>query len=274
MRIENEKVVFEATERAAEITSFILKENGWEAMWQGNPEFWAGRNPILFPIVGSTFDKIIHLDGGEYKMGNHGLLRAAMFTLESSTDNSMTFSYSSNEETKKQYPFDFKVSVTYTLEGAGVVVHYDIENTGKGLMPFSFGLHPAFNCPYYPEKTYDDYKIVFPCEENQDYTVPMKAEKEIPLSREIFQKYPTLIFEYLNSPYVDLTDGQHGVRVSCAGYRWCAFWTPKNAPFLCIEPWHGHGDYGVVDTDFRKREGTMELPEGKVYSTEYKIELY
>ena len=88
MRIENEKVVFEATERAAEITSFILKENGWEAMWQGNPEFWAGRNPILFPIVGSTFDKIIHLDGGEYKMGNHGLLRSAMFTLESSTDNS------------------------------------------------------------------------------------------------------------------------------------------------------------------------------------------
>ena len=60
MRIENEKVVLEATERAAEITSFILKENGWEAMWQGNPEFWAGRNPILFPIVGSTFDKIIH----------------------------------------------------------------------------------------------------------------------------------------------------------------------------------------------------------------------
>ena len=111
MRIENEKVVFEATERAAEITSFILKENGWEAMWQGNPEFWAGRNPILFPIVGSTFDKIIHLDGAEYKMGNHGLLRAAMFTLESSTENSMTFSYSSNEETKKQYPFDFKVSI-------------------------------------------------------------------------------------------------------------------------------------------------------------------
>ena len=185
MRIENEKVVFEATERAAEITSFILKENGWEAMWQGNPEFWAGRNPILFPIVGSTFDKIIHLDGAEYKMGNHGLLRAAMFTLESSTENSMTFSYSSNEETKKQYPFDFKVSVTYTLEGAGVVVHYDIENTGEGLMPFSFGLHPAFNCPYNPEKTYEDYKIVFPCEENQDYTVPMKAEKEIPLCARI-----------------------------------------------------------------------------------------
>ena len=30
MRIENEKVVLEATERAAEITSFILKENGLE----------------------------------------------------------------------------------------------------------------------------------------------------------------------------------------------------------------------------------------------------
>ena len=86
MRIENEKVVLEATERAAEITSFKLKSLGWEAMWQGNPEFWAGRNPILFPIVGSTFDKIIHLDGQEYKMGNHGLLRQAMFTLENQAD--------------------------------------------------------------------------------------------------------------------------------------------------------------------------------------------
>ena len=123
MKIENTKVVLEATERAAEITSFKLKNLGWEAMWQGNPEFWAGRNPILFPIVGSTFDKIIHLDGQEYKMGNHGLLRSAVFTLENHTENSMTFSYSSNEETKTHYPFDFKVSVTYTLEEESVIAY-------------------------------------------------------------------------------------------------------------------------------------------------------
>ena len=49
-RIENEVAVVEVKTLAAEITSFYDKEKNIEHMWQGDPQFWAGRNPILFPL--------------------------------------------------------------------------------------------------------------------------------------------------------------------------------------------------------------------------------
>ena len=62
-RIENELAVVEVKTQAAEITSFYDKEKNIEHMWQGDPQFWAGRNPILFPMVGSTWTKDYQIDG-------------------------------------------------------------------------------------------------------------------------------------------------------------------------------------------------------------------
>ena len=61
-RIENEVAVVEVKTLAAEITSFYDKEKNIEHMWQGDPQFWAGRNPILFPMVGSTWTKDYQID--------------------------------------------------------------------------------------------------------------------------------------------------------------------------------------------------------------------
>ena len=36
----------------AELTSFKLKSNDLEYIWQGDPEFWGRHSPVLFPIVG------------------------------------------------------------------------------------------------------------------------------------------------------------------------------------------------------------------------------
>lgn len=70
-----------------------------------------------------------------------------------------------------------------------------------------------------------------------------------------------ILFEHLRSPYVTLTNGKNSVKVSVAGYRWLAFWTKQNAPYLCIEPWHGHGDFEEVHVPFEEREGTIQLKE-------------
>ena len=39
----------------------IKDASGTEYLWQGNPEFWSGQAPVLFPIVGC-------LMGNEYKI--------------------------------------------------------------------------------------------------------------------------------------------------------------------------------------------------------------
>ena len=71
--LENSEARVVISTKAAEIHSFVAKDNGIEMMWNGNPEYWAGRNPILFPQVGNTYNKTQVFKGKEYHMGNHGL---------------------------------------------------------------------------------------------------------------------------------------------------------------------------------------------------------
>ncbi len=278
LKIENEYVNLEVALKGAEMISLKDKETAIEYMWSGDSTYWAGRSPILFPIVGSTWDKKIHLDGKEFEMRNHGLVREAIFKLEEELENKIVLSYESNEDTLAKYPFDFKLWVEYSLSGRRVEVRYRIENKSSRRMPFSFGLHPAFNCPLQHGDKFEDYTIEFSHEETLDGCcgpLGMKKEKTIPLSYSLFEENETICFENPKSTSVQLTNGKHGVKVNLIGYRWIAFWTPKaGTPFLCIEPWHGHDDFEKVDVAFENREGTLHLEEGRSYLTSLGIEIY
>ena len=78
--MQNDKASVVIDEQASEIHSFRDRATGIEYMWQGDPQFWKGRNPTLFPMVGSTWDKILHINGREYRTGNHGFTRNSLFT--------------------------------------------------------------------------------------------------------------------------------------------------------------------------------------------------
>jgi len=265
MILENEFIALTISNHAAQMHSLIDKADNAEILWQGDPDFWAGRNPILFPIVGSTFDQQIHLFDQIYTMGNHGFTRNSDFTLIHQTSTSLTLRLSESDETLAQYPFRFDLDVTYTLLGSKVQIDYRITNNDTKPMPFSFGLHPAFALD-----DPDQAHIEFPAtERNGNETVPSIVK----MDDAFFSSVPTFMLEYPNSPYVDLIRGSKRIRVSCVGYRWLAFWKKPKARFLCIEPWHGHGDFEPVSTDFYRREGTLVLEPGKIYRTSYFIEL-
>ena len=280
MKLENSKCILEVSEKAAEITSFFNKETKIEYMWQGNPEYWAGRNPILFPIVSNTWTKTYTIDGKEYEMGNHGLVRNAMFKCISKSADSITMEFCSDDETLKQYPFEFSLKVTYTLIENRVQIDYEITNTGTKTMPFSFGLHPAFNCPLDDSKKITDYHVELACPEylnvmnrvTKEFVKDDKVTSTIELSYD--ELVPTIMLENALSPYVRLTDGTNGVEVSCVGYRYLAFWSKPDAPFICIEPWHGIGDFKENNCKFEERVGTMLLDSGKMYHTSYYIEVF
>ena len=130
-------------------------------MWQGDPAFWSGRNPTLFPMVGSTWDKKLHIGGKEYVTGNHGFTRHSDFTCIEHDDSHILMELTDSEETLKQYPFRFKLHILYELDERKVNITYRIFNENDTEMPFNFGLHPAFNCPIDPKDTYEDYYIEF-----------------------------------------------------------------------------------------------------------------
>ncbi len=267
--MENEEVCVLIDEHASEIHSFKDKKTGIEYMWQADPKYWTGRNPTLFPMVGSTWDKILHIDGKEYKTGNHGFTRHSDFTCIEHTDQKIVMELKDSEETLKEYPFHFTLHIKYTLEGRTLQIRYFIKNENDRVMPFNFGLHPAFNCPIEEGDSFDDYKIVFNKAEDIDWLdTKMAATTELPLNKDALAK--TVIIADPKSTMSSLTNGKHSVDVAYEGYEWLAFWSP-NAPFVCIEPWHSHTDFDEVKVPFEEREGTIHLDAGKIFETSYSI---
>jgi galactose mutarotase-like enzyme len=233
-------------------------------MWQGDAKYWAGRNPTLFPMVGSTYDKKLHIHGKEYAIGNHGFTRHSDFTCIEHDDHHLIMELKDNEETRKQYPFAFTMHIVYTLDHRELQIHYEITNDNEEVMPFHFGLHPAFNCPLDPSKSFEDYHLEF----NTPEVVNGTETTCIPLNREALKK--TIILTCPKSTEASLSDGEHMVTVHYEGYEWLAFWSPE-APFVCIEPWHSHTDFTEVKVPYDEREGTIKLEPHQKWTTDYTI---
>ena len=58
--------------------------NGLDLLWDGDPAFWTGRSPLLFPIVGEAKGNRIRVGGASYEIGRHGFARTSIFALVSS----------------------------------------------------------------------------------------------------------------------------------------------------------------------------------------------
>ena len=56
-KIENHFLYVEVSDRGAELMRIMRKDTGAEILWNGDPAFWSYRSPILFPNVGSTWQK-------------------------------------------------------------------------------------------------------------------------------------------------------------------------------------------------------------------------
>lgn len=270
--LENRQAQVSVDEHASEIHSFCDLETDNEYMWQGDPKYWSGRNPTLFPMVGSTWDKKLHINGKEYVTGNHGFTRHSDFTCIEHDDHTIVMELKDNAETYKEYPFHFTLHITYTLQEKTLSIHYEITNDNDVVMPFNFGLHPAFNCPC-NGGNFEDYYIELNQPETSDFHLThLKDCSRIDLDRKALED--TIIIADPKSTQATLTDGKHGVTVGFKGYEWLAFWSKANAPYVCIEPWHSHADFEKVDVPFEKREGTISLEPHKVFKTDYTITIF
>lgn len=285
MKLENERYEMTFCTKGGEMLSFLDKQTGIQYLYQGDSEYWSGKNPTLFPMVGNTFSGSYELNETKYAMKNHGLIRYAELTCIHHDEQSITFELRDNDETRKQYPFSFCYHVTYRLEGNRCTITYEITNTSAIDMPFTFGLHPAFKCPLCQAEQFSDYTLHFDQMETAVQILPYADKKQppqriersfqdLPLSHDWILDASTIIYEGLKSAYVTLQGKQYAVKVSIAGYPLLAIWTPhQNAPFVCIEPWYGHGDFYDVQVPFAQREGMMMLSPGKMFTTSYQIEV-
>ena len=121
-KISNQKLEIGVKEHGAELCSIIRKSDGREYMWQASPEYWKRHSPVLFPIVGSLWNKEMRQDGKTYTMGQHGFARDMDFELIEKSADTLRYRLTSSEETKRLYPYDFILEIGYKLADNKVTV--------------------------------------------------------------------------------------------------------------------------------------------------------
>lgn len=244
-------------------------------MWQGDANYWSGRNPILFPIVGKTWDRLIHLPSGDYTMGNHGFARHSIFEVVKSSTDQLTLLLKQNAETLKQYPYQFRLYVDYQLRESTLMINYRIFNDSLEVMPFTLGLHPAFNCSQLKNEESDDCYLEFPhCESQKNIYGPLNFQgNKLPLSYQLFANNETIGFKHLVSNEVSLINGNKKVTVNFTGFPYMAFWTVLNSQFVCLEPWLSKGDLEKNKLQFSEREGMINLLPKRSYNVAYQIKI-
>lgn len=261
--IANEKIKCTISALGAEIQSII--KDGKEIIWEGNPDVWSGRAPVLFPICGGLKDDKYIYECKEYTLPKHGFARKSEFELEKHEKESVTFLLSSSEDTLKRYPFDFELRITYTLSGAELKVDYNVTNTGKNNMYFSIGSHEAYACP----EGIEEYSIVFEEEEALNSSILNgnlleyntisigESIRELPLKYEFFA-VDALVFLDIKSRKVTLMHkGERVVDVAFDGADYLLLWTKPAGRYICIEPWCGVPDFEDSDYDITHKRGII-----------------
>lgn len=289
VKIENDILCVSINTTGAEFWEIIDKRDGASRLWNGDPNVWAKRSPTLFPIIGMVKNGKAQFNGKTYSLEKHGILRYAEFSVKEQKAERVTFALCADEETKKCYPFDFVLDITYSLAGATVTVDWNVTNKGDTDMPFQMGGHPAFRLPLTSDEGFEDYRFLFEVEEDlvslridgkgevrEDVTVLGKKVSSLPLKYAYFDD-DALIFKGLRSSSFTLVSGvsSKGVRMNVAGVPYLGVWTMKRvkAPYLCLEPWYGVNSKQTDDEVFLKKEGLQIAAPGETWKGGYSFEL-
>lgn len=278
-----------AETHGGELVSF-KDHAGKEYIWDGNPAYWTGRNPNLFPVVGNLKNGSIMIDGKAYHMGRHGFARNSEFAVAEKGEDYIIFELCENKETLNVYPFRFSFQIEHRLTEHGFTTEYRVKNTGDCVLPYCVGAHTAFNCPMNVGEKFEDYVLEFEKEEEASTILlserglfcngdaeKMLSGKILPLDYGVFARLDTVVFRGLNSTKVSLKHKKtgHGVQMEFEQFPMIAFWTKgtEKAPYICLEPWHGCAGYENETGEFLDKPYVICLQPGESKSLKYSVEL-
>ena len=276
--------------------SSIKDKDGVEYLWQGDPTYWSGQAPVLFPICGSVRNDTVVYENkdGSHEIGKiprHGLVRKKEFDLVDQTDNSVTFAIEDTEEMYENYPYHFRLEITYIVTGKTIRTEYKIYNKeSEKSMPYFIGGHPGFNCPLLADEVYEDYYLEF--EKPETCTVPkpfpetgmldfkdrsswLDNQKELGLNYDLFS-YDAVTLDELESRKVALRSRKHdkGLRLHFEEFPNLIIWSTLNkGPFIALEPWSGLSTSLEEGDRLEEKKDVRILKPGQVDHIGFDIEI-
>lgn len=178
-----------------------------------------GGNPLLFPNAGPLTEE----DTGKLQLPQHGFARDREWTVEdyNPDDRTMTLSLSTDDETRKQFPYDFELRTRITVAEGRLTQELEIVNNSEEEMPVAPGFHPYFNIPAEDKPNIST---------NIDGFDPPSYDWKTPL-----------VFDRQNPITLTINEGTIEIQ-SSDEFRKALVWSEPERPQVCIEPWTGDVD--------------------------------
>ncbi|MBR1956693.1 MAG: aldose 1-epimerase family protein [Bacteroidales bacterium] len=287
--LKNDVLTVEVSEHGAELHS--IRKGATEYLWQADPKFWARHSPVLFPIVGSVWDKLYRVDRKVYELGQHGFARDMDFVKVEGNDTEVFYRLESNDETLKKYPWPFRLEIGHKLKDNAIEVIWRVYNPGTEEMYFQIGAHPAFYYPDYDPETDERGYFSFDRSEGLEcirimekgcvdavtkYPLEIPQDGLLPLRKDTFDVIDTIMLQDSQIGRVTLhrNDGTPWLSLKFTAPV-VGLWSPptRNAPFICIEPWYGRCDRAGYTGDYRQKDWVNRLEPGKEFEGIYTIEI-
>lgn len=100
--------------------------------------------PFLFPIFGRLKDGRYCWEGSTYAMEIHGFGHTSPWQVVSHSSDTLILTLEDNAQTYQQYPFHFRVTLTFSLTESTLTIRQRYENRDSRPMPYNYGFHPYF----------------------------------------------------------------------------------------------------------------------------------
>ncbi|MFB9951401.1 aldose 1-epimerase family protein [Rhizobium puerariae] len=282
-RISNDHLTVDISPLGAEMQA-LSTADGRSWLWNGDAAFWAGRSPILFPMVGKAPENRVTIDGGSYEMAQHGFARRSGFSLAASTGAMCRYELAASDATRAVYPFEFLLAVTHAVEGRRLTVSAEVENRDARAMPFGLGFHSAFVWPL-PGAAGRAHAVTLdnggePALVRLDGGLvksgrlpsPFKAGR-LTLDPAMFEADAMIFPEGAGEGLAYAAEGGPALKFSFENLPNLALWQKPGAPFICIEPWHGTAAELGGSDDLVKRPYGLTLRPGETTRFAFTVEL-
>ena len=296
--IENGSLAVRIAPKGAEMQSIVC--DGIERLWCGDPAVWGRHAPLLFPLIGRLRDGYYELDGRRIDAPTHGFCRDRVFSVERLNDATVRFATCDDEETRAVFPFAFRLSVAYALEGSSVVKTHCVENRGDVPLPFEIGGHEAYATCLLPGETMEDYCVcfgaadkgadgadgmwvdcaeMFAMDEDGILDVPKIV---VPLEAGCLTKTPeqlgidTIVLEGVPGSTATLASrkSDRAVTVEFPDFPYLGIWTKPmgvQTRYLCIEPWSALPDAHFSPRELAEKPGVRTVAPGEAVELTYRM---
>jgi galactose mutarotase-like enzyme len=284
-RIANDIIDARISSLGAELQSLRDLTSAEEFIWQGDPDIWSGRAPVLFPVVGALRDDNYEHGGQRYTLPKHGFARRRQFAVTAQSADAITFTLREDEDSLRQFPWPFELQVAFRLRDRALRVDYRVLNRSDDTMFFNLGSHPAFQLPLGSDR-HEDYSIVFDQQETLDCwllgenllheCIPdyLSKSQQLDLTRQLFDK-DALVFRNIASRTLGIEHRKRGRRLSVdtGGAPHLGIWAKPGAAFVCIEPWWGYADFTEGPPEIAQKPSIQALAAGRTFETYIEISL-